>query len=60
MDNQTLMKTLRYDIQPMNNDFLGILLSLVQNILPFLMGSNPRLILLKLEVSMFRTLQYFE
>ena len=54
------MKTLRYDIQPMNNDFLGILLSLVQNILPFLMGSNPRLILLKLEVSMFRTLQYFE
>ena len=54
------MKTLRYDIQPMNNDFLGILLSLVQNILPFLMGSNPRLIRLKLEVSMFRTLQYFE
>ena len=24
MDNQTLMRTLRYDIQLMNNDFLGI------------------------------------
>ena len=60
MDNQTLMKTLRYDFQPMSDDFLGILLSLVQNILPFLIGSNPWLILRKLEVSMFRTLQYFE
>ena len=54
MDNQTLMKTLRYDIQPMNNDFLGILL-FVQNILPFLIGSNPRLILRNLEVRVCRT-----
>ena len=55
MDNQTLMKTLRYDIQPVNNDFLGILL-FVQNILPFLIGSNPRLILRNLEIRVCRNI----